>query len=131
MSHTPDMELLDEERRWYAVGWLHPDHPFPTALAAPEFVERLNAFVERGGDGPRVLQLGYRMGFHTCEFCDRSDATGYVIVPATDRLFYAPKMIAHYVEAHDYAPPSEFVAAVMQCPAPGTGEYLRAVAAYR
>jgi hypothetical protein len=40
-------------------------------------------------------------------------------------------MVAHYVEAHRYAPPDEFVAAVLSAPLPGTPEYHEAVAAFR
>jgi hypothetical protein len=39
-------------------------------------------------------------------------------------------MIAHYVESHRYAPPAEFIAAIMGGPLPGTLEYVNAVAPY-
>lgn len=45
-------------------------------------------------------------------------------------LFVAPGMIAHYVEHHGYAPPAEFVAAVMTSP-PGTAAYGTLVERFR
>jgi hypothetical protein len=48
-------------------------------------------------------------------------------VPSGGRIFFAPEMIAHYVERHGYAPPDEFVSAVMACPLPGTEAYATVV----
>jgi hypothetical protein len=39
-------------------------------------------------------------------------------------------LIAHYVEQHRYAPPAEFIAALMASPLPGTREYVDAVAPF-
>jgi hypothetical protein len=66
-------------------------------------------------------------GWHTCEFCGKALGFGSFGVPADGRLFYAPDMIAHYVEEHGYAPPEMFIAAVLECPLPGTAEYVEAV----
>jgi hypothetical protein len=49
-------------------------------------------------------------------------------VPSGDRLYFAPEMIAHYIERHEYAPPLDFVEAVLACPLPGTDGYAAAVA---
>jgi hypothetical protein len=40
-------------------------------------------------------------------------------------------MIAHYVEAHRYCPPEEFIIAVMNSPLPGSDEYHSAVDPFR
>jgi hypothetical protein len=42
--------------------------------------------------------------------------TGMLLVPGPDALYISPTMIAHYVDAHGYDPPQQFVEAVMQCP---------------
>jgi hypothetical protein len=52
-------------------------------------------------------------------------------VPRTGLLFAAPEMLSHYVEAHGYRPPDEFIVAVLQSPLPGTAEYLAEVATFR
>ena len=51
-------------------------------------------------------------GCHSCDFCGKALGFGSFGVPAGDKLYYAPDMIAHYVEQHDYDPPAEFIAAV-------------------
>jgi len=60
------------------------------------------------------------MGFHECEFCSPTGAeklamgTGELWVPGTGDLIYvAPKLVAHYIEAHGYLPPQEFMEAVV------------------
>ena len=70
------------------------------------------------------------MGLHTCEFCNRYSSTGSFGVPNGDILFVAPTMIAHYVERHQYAPPEEFIRAVLSSPLPGTEMHRAAVAKF-
>src|SRR5262249_25954503 len=77
-----------------------------------------------------ALGLGAAGGHHTCEFCDRAHGTANFGVPAGDKLFFSPEMIAHYVEVHRYSPPAEFIAAIMSSPLPGTREYVNAVAPF-
>ncbi len=126
MSHIPDMATLGGG--CVAVGWLHPDHPYSRSPVPADFVVRLKEFVRAWGKSVSALGWGIRMGFHTCEFCDKASASGTFGVPAGDRVFYVPEMIVHYVEQHGYAPPAEFIAAVMACPLPGTQEYGAAAA---
>ena len=134
MSWFPDMNTAcpaahgDHIR---AVGWLSDKHPFPTGDASPAFLARLKEFCRRWGDGLEPLAWGIFMGPHRCELCRGYMASGNIGVPAGGVLFAAPEMVGHYVEAHRYAPPAEFVAAVMAAPLPGTAEYRRAVTAFR
>jgi hypothetical protein len=39
-----------------------------------------------------------------------------VWLPARGVIFVAPSLILHYVEAHQYNPPTEYVDALMACP---------------
>jgi hypothetical protein len=128
MSHIADLEVL--EAGLVAVGWLHPDHQFPQADVPPEFLAKLRGFVEKWGDSIDALNWGAGGGYHTCEFCGQAWGSGTFGVPAGERVFYAPEMIAHYVEKHGYAPPPEFIVAVLSCPLPGTPEYTEAVAPF-
>jgi hypothetical protein len=113
-----------------AVGWLHPGHPYPQEDAAPDFLAKLKDYAARAGASARALHSGAAGGFHTCEFCGRAHGTTNFGVPAGERMYYSPEMIAHYVEQHRYAPPPEFVAALMASPLPGTREYVDAVAPF-
>lgn len=48
-------------------------------------------------------------------------------LPADAFLFVAPSLILHYMDAHGYAPPDEFQAAVMACPPMRSMDYLKAL----
>ena len=122
------MERVGERR--IAVGWLHPDHDFPRGTAPPEFLAKLKRLAACWGDSVTALGWGVAMGFHTCEFCEKSHASGTFGVPAGEGIFCAPEMIAHYVEQHAYLPPEEFIAAVLACPVPGTEAYETAVESF-
>ena len=128
MSHIADMQTLESGS--VAVGWLHPDHPFTEADPTPDFLAKLKAYASRSGASAVALGLGAAGGYHTCEFCGRAHGTANFAVPAGDKMFFSPGMIAHYVEIHRYALPAEFVAAVMSSPLPGTREYVTAVAPF-
>jgi hypothetical protein len=128
MSHIPDLQTLESGE--VAVGWLHPGHPFSEADPKPEFLARVKEYASRSGASAVALGLGAAGGYHTCEFCGRAHGTANFGVPAGDTMFFSPEMIAHYIEVHRYAPPAEFIAAVMSGPLPGTREYVNAVAPY-
>ena len=50
-----------------------------------------------------------------------------VYVPGNAVIYVAPSLVAHYVDAHEYQPPKEFMEAVLQCPPMRSMEYLRAI----
>jgi hypothetical protein len=136
VSHIPDMTLVGSR---IAIGWLHPDYPFPRGAAAPEFVRRLTEIAGNWGESIDALNWGAAGGFHEYEFCSKpltarrfgkDLASGTFGVPAGDRIYYCPEMIAHYVGEHEYLPPPAFIAAVMACPMPGTDEYVAAAAPF-
>jgi len=126
MSHIADLEVL--EPGTLAVGWLEPEFPYPQVAVAPEFAARLGEFAHRWYASIEALHGGVAMGYHTCGFCGKSHGSGTFGVPSGDTLYWCPELVAHYVQAHGYAPPAAFVAAVMACPLPGTPEYAAAVA---
>jgi hypothetical protein len=128
VSHIPDMHVSESGR--VSVGWLHPDHPFLQSDPAPDFLAKLKEYARRSGASARALKFGAAGGYHTCEFCGRALGTSNFGVPAGERMYYSPEMIAHYVEQHRYSPPPEFVAALMASPLPGTREYVDAVAPF-
>jgi hypothetical protein len=110
-----------------AIGWLSDKEPYPRGQVPESFLARLVSFCTLRSDA--ILALGWpaAAGHHTCEFCNEFYASENVGVPAGNLLYVAPKMVAHYVERHEYLPPSEFIDAVLIAPLPGTQEYADAV----
>lgn len=129
MVFHPDMEPFNDN--WFAIGWLQADQQYAQGSVPAAFLPKLQEFARRWGKSSRALGLGVRMGVHTCEFCGNVHRGGQFVVPSGDRLYYAPDMIDHYVETHGYAPPPEFIEAVLACPLPGTPEYEAAVSRFR
>lgn len=127
--YIPDLQV--EEDGDIAVGWLDKEHSFPQRKPAPEFLTKLKEFAQRYGDSATALGWGAMGGCHSCDFCGKALGSGSFGVPAGEKLYYAPDMIAHYVEQHDYDPPAEFIAAVIASPLPGTSEYATAVKRFR
>lgn len=111
-----------------AVGWLSREQPFPSG-AEPDapFLAGLKRLCERWSDGIDALGWPVAGGPHTCELCGQFLASGNIGVPGRGVLFVAPEMAAHYVERHGYLPPSEFVAAVLVAPDPGSAAYVAAI----
>ena len=98
----------DDPRGTVNVGWLAAGHPYPTGVTSAAFRDKL----------ARLCQRRFRQtrGFHHCEFCtgrDRPKSSSEMRVSAGDRVYAAPSLVHHYVVAHDYQPPDEFVAAVL------------------
>jgi hypothetical protein len=106
------------------VGWLSKAHPFPSGPAD----DRLVAVLERLVASPVNL---YR-GSHLCEFCPPppmkmspggipmldplpgTTGNGEIRITASNGITYvAPILILHYVVAHGYLPPQEFVDAAI------------------
>jgi hypothetical protein len=128
MSHVPDMQALESGD--IAVGWLHSDHPFSIGDSSPDFVEKLKEFANQCYASTTALGIGASGGYHACGLCGKAHCAALFGVPAGETLFLSPEMIAHYVEVHHYAPPVEFVKAVMASPLPGTLEYVKAISPF-
>ena len=114
------------------VGWLDGTHPFPLGTVP----EAILLKIKRLARAPVEL---YR-GFHVCEICaaartvdDRAlepywdgkrfqRSNGEIRVPGDGVIYAAPVGIIHYVEAHGYLPPVEFLKAVEQANEPAEPE---------
>jgi hypothetical protein len=48
-------------------------------------------------------------------------------VPAEGRIYVAPGMMLHYVDAHEYAPPAIYQEAAVRCPPMRSMDYFRAI----
>ena len=101
------------------VGWLDPSRPFDQGPVPDWFAGALLDVI-------RNPSVNKSRGAHACEFCPPgTDITTYprpgvqwlaideIRVPAAPGvMFAAPSLVWHYVTAHDYRPPAEFVEAV-------------------
>ena len=116
------------------VGWLDGIHPYPQGTVDARLVEKMKLLASR------PVEL-YR-GKHLCEVCaepadivksflpkflpgkaidpncswarwaaERS-SNGEIRVSGDGVIFAAPVLIVHYIEVHNYLPPSKFLQAV-------------------
>jgi hypothetical protein len=113
------------------VGWLGASHPFPTAVPSDDLLESLWSF-----SGIRICQT---RGIHPCEFCHNKFAmvqqykSEYQTLGSAEirafspsgLAYAAPNLVYHYVAAHRYAPPEEFVKALREGPQPLSEAYLQ------
>lgn len=119
-----------------AVGWLEPEREFSRGPVSLEFA---TAFCELAVDPWQPFAYA---GTHSCGYCrlsggvigffhlgSRSIRVGSsnLYVPAGSKLFLCPSLMIHYADAHEYAPPQEFIRAVIECPPMRSMEYLKAI----
>jgi hypothetical protein len=105
-----------------AVGWLGKrNSPFTVGDVDPRFVEKLLEHIQSAWQPFRL------MGYHFCGFCRDFEAKGTrnVWIPTASLKYVAPELIIHYIERHNYAPPQEFISAVMECPPQGSPEFFQ------
>jgi hypothetical protein len=111
-NYLPSQAQADSNNRLYNVGWLDGAVPFIVGKTSDLFRTKLRRLcTERV-----VLKC---KGVHTCQLCAKQgkrDVVGNGEIRVADSrqdLTYAcPQMIAHYVEAHGYLPPTDFIRAV-------------------
>ena len=128
MSHFEDLQpctrIPGEWTRLLAVGWLAKGHQFPRRKPDPSLVRRLDALLANPwapGGHPHT-------GTHWCDLCaggyERRRSFCNLFIPTADCVLVAPSLITHYIARHRYAPPAEFIEAVLACPEMGSPEYL-------
>ena len=131
--HVPDLSALPGRVTTLGVGWRDLSQPFTRGQVATDFFSTLMRLLVD------PWQPAVCAGRHPCPFCRFSGGPGRVrfdsteatvgnsnlFVPGNGVLYVAPSLIAHYVDAHEYRPPDEFVDAVNQCPPMRSMEYLR------
>lgn len=107
-----------------AVGWLGPPHPFAQAPASPVFLASLARHVETAWSPASTVGLSH------CPFCDQPIRRGTwsqseaLWIPTLEAVYVAPAAVLHFVSEHSYAPPEEFVQAVLDCPPQGSRSFL-------
>lgn len=51
-------------------------------------------------------------GFHTCPFCNNERGSTHFTIEGNGKSYCFPKLLTHYISAHGYKPPDEFLDAV-------------------
>jgi hypothetical protein len=106
------------------VGWLELGHDFEKSKASEETLDLL-------WESCSISVAQFR-GLHECEFCNPEriifaerhgkklllgSAEIRVFAPSGE-IYAAPTLIYHYVQAHNYRPPDEFLSALRLGPRP-------------
>jgi hypothetical protein len=109
-SPTRGLEVLN-------VGWLDEGQPFPVGPTCQAFRDALLELCRH----PIILHRGV----HVCWFCRgrRQDLAGngqIRLLSPTGIWYAAPTLVHHYVTAHEYCPPADFVEAVLSPAGIGT-----------
>ena len=139
MSYLADLSRWKSEyvlgESLFAVGWLDGEHSYSRGPVGLEFADRLAELLINPW---QPVSTG---GRHGCTFCRLSGGPARfesragacllggndLFVPSGGRIYVAPSMVIHYIDAHEYGPPSEFQDAVLACPPMRSMAYLKAL----
>jgi hypothetical protein len=110
------------------IGWLDRSQPFPSGGGPKQFAHMLRRWFG-------VARVNQMRGIHECNLCREKQwpllplhenpsitiegktlflGNWEIWIPASEgKVFASPALIIHYVEAHNYLPPPEFIAAVL------------------
>lgn len=112
------------------AGWLDVGHDFTRGAVPQGFLECLKRYCEVG--------VAHTRGFHECEFCQKPEVPTVInglklgsaeirVFGSNNAIFAAPNLILHYVAAHGYRPPQQFIEAVMTAGGPHSDDYAKAL----
>jgi hypothetical protein len=111
------------------IGWLNRAHSFPKAQSSCEVLDLLWTFCS--------TSVAPQRGGHDCEFCPSGSAYLFerkgqrLLLGAAEirvfsdkgHIYASPNLIYHYVLAHRYLPPDEFLEALRKGPRPPREDY--------
>jgi len=115
MVYFPDLSPFTYSRKpkcgqldVVSVGWLDGEHNFSTGKIDPERWAKFEMMLK--SHAPIYLTRGK----YVCELCGKASGNGEVHAyhPHTKKIYVAPALILHYIQAHQYLPPEEFIEAV-------------------
>jgi hypothetical protein len=102
------------------VGWLSSSNAFPIGEVSQDVLDGIKHLLSAN-------RINKMRGYHLCEFCPHPEpitvellegplilGSAEIWIASNDisRIYAAPDLIYHYVSAHHYLPPGEFLAAV-------------------
>jgi len=102
------------------VGWLSEAGNFPKGEVSRGFIEKLGELLI--SNHPADYKINRIRGVHPCNICKKRDFDNFhigsceILIPRNKEGFFfaSPSMILHYVEEHGYAPPEDYIKAVME-----------------
>lgn len=97
-----------------AIGWLDKRQPFATGTVSDKFITALLPFCKQ----PHTVYATPKA--RPCPLChEQIEPFGRAQLRTIgqDDIYAAPDLLHHYVTAHDYKPPQQFIQAVLDCPA--------------
>lgn len=113
------------------VGWLDIAFPYSRGKVSEEFLDKLWDFLH--------VRLVILRGPQSCYFCSPPEIL-YIaqrngediklgfgeirVLGENGRIYAAPTLVYHYIVAHEYQPPEEFIQAVLTGPEPESDQYL-------
>jgi len=127
MSYYPDLSVCDyfplkHDGHLIAVGWLEKDSLYKKGNTPPEFYNKLKELLKN------PFQVLSFAGIHECSLClfeSEKNGKENLFVPYNGNIYVCPELITHYLNAHFYCPPTEFINAVLECPNTRTMDYKR------
>ncbi|MBN8228925.1 hypothetical protein JYK02_15555 [Corallococcus macrosporus] len=140
MAHFQDLAPCSYMRLWeqssLAVGWLEKGNAYPRGAVDEKFFRALLRLCAKPWQPP-VVSAGVHL-CSLCQFAGRLAGSSYggasgaigtenVFIPGETKVFVAPAMIVHYIDAHEYVPPREFQEAVLKCPEMRSMPYFKAL----
>jgi len=103
--HSPGLaydSALPEQFRATMVGWLG-NEVTTSGEVSGEILEKLEWACQH-----LTIDQGW-LGEHRCELCQDHTDRGEMLILYGSRMYVAPRMILHYIKAHAYLPPEEFL----------------------
>ena len=105
----------------YYVGWLSKDKDFQKGIVDPELLEKLKVKNQERENSCGIRSYDY------CDLCIspnsleefkevfiRGKSKGEVIININGKKYRSPGLIVHYIEAHGYLPPEEYLEALKE-----------------
>jgi hypothetical protein len=106
------------------IGWLDTDHAYAKGVPSGILVSKLRDIICARSSHSNA-HVNVIRGIHLCNLCGekrvevncRSSKVilgmSEILIPASHGYFASPSMVLHYIELHQYAPPQEYISAVM------------------
>lgn len=107
-----------------AVGWLENGKPYEKGETSKKVVEKIHEFIKTSG------MYVYFLGYHKCDFCDFINVelgAATILIAYKKKVYICPALIVHYIENHQYLPPTEFIEAVLNYDHQSAMEYFNKI----